>query len=358
MGDVHGRLAAAHELASLQRRVELVTTGLPTSELSSSGGVIWGNGKPAPPAHPRISLDLGPRGWARILVQTRTWKLQERSKLAESERLAAKAVFEDLSGLMDKRIYRTRSVVWALDRSQLDLRAESQVSERWAELREVVTEWNDRLHRNLALTLNYFGKEMHQYLENTIYEEFKRIHAALRDEYIHARLDPQSPQASISLTTDLDRLADFIYSFNAGMITHIQRGLVGRFNSQTPTGESSGRGILISAKRARREFPLWPGAFFAEGRTPGAVFKSDAVKAIQQILNHLPDSQGACEELTVDGTFGRRTTAAVMRFQEHRSLAVDGRVGRQTWEALMEGAGGCRVSIMGRQREVRRRDSR
>jgi hypothetical protein len=55
----------------------------------------------------------------------------------------------------------------------------------------------------------------------------------------------------------------------------------------------------------------------------------EAVKAVQSQLV----SRGY--GLTVDGSFGRNTEAAVRDFQSRRGLAVDGVVGRFTWNALV-----------------------
>ena len=38
--------------------------------------------------------------------------------------------------------------------------------------------------------------------------------------------------------------------------------------------------------------------------------------------------------LAVDGVFGSKTKAEVIKFQQNRSLSADGVVGRQTWASL------------------------
>ena len=58
--------------------------------------------------------------------------------------------------------------------------------------------------------------------------------------------------------------------------------------------------------------------------------KGAAVKVLQTILN----SDGA--GLSVDGSFGPKTAAAVKEFQKKHGLAADAIVGRKTWPALME----------------------
>ena len=58
--------------------------------------------------------------------------------------------------------------------------------------------------------------------------------------------------------------------------------------------------------------------------------KGAAVKVLQIILN--ADGAG----LSVDGSFGPKTAAAVKEFQKKHGLAADAIVGRKTWPALME----------------------
>jgi peptidoglycan hydrolase-like protein with peptidoglycan-binding domain len=56
---------------------------------------------------------------------------------------------------------------------------------------------------------------------------------------------------------------------------------------------------------------------------------SAQVRAVQRRLRTAKQSPGPA-----DGVFGRRTEAAVIRFQSNRDLAADGVVGPQTWRAL------------------------
>jgi len=56
------------------------------------------------------------------------------------------------------------------------------------------------------------------------------------------------------------------------------------------------------------------------------------VKALQEKLSQLGYDVGS-----VDGVFGPRTEAAVLKFQQNRGLDVDGVIGNQTWQALFGG---------------------
>jgi peptidoglycan hydrolase-like protein with peptidoglycan-binding domain len=60
--------------------------------------------------------------------------------------------------------------------------------------------------------------------------------------------------------------------------------------------------------------------------------KGTAVKALQCILN----SAGASPELSVDGTFGSKTKAAVISIQKSHGLIQDGIAGPKTWASLLK----------------------
>ncbi|HAX77133.1 MAG TPA: hypothetical protein DCY88_15190 [Cyanobacteria bacterium UBA11372] len=56
--------------------------------------------------------------------------------------------------------------------------------------------------------------------------------------------------------------------------------------------------------------------------------KGDDVNYLQEALNEYG------YKVTVDGIFGKKTEAAVKKFQKSRGLTPDGIVGPQTWSAL------------------------
>ncbi len=68
-----------------------------------------------------------------------------------------------------------------------------------------------------------------------------------------------------------------------------------------------------------------------------------AVKQLQCYLNDSLDD----DHLTVDGSFGSLTEAAVLEFQGCDGLAVDGSVGPRTWPELKRVANGPRFCDAG-----------
>src|SRR5437868_13056518 len=112
--------------------------------------------------------------------QNRAWKHQNDAKIFDAERAAATKIFEDISSLMDKRLYRMRQLNWKLGSTATEIEI---IEGHMNEYRQVLYEWNDNLNRNLALTLRYFGKEIRKDLEGIVYEEFKKIGSLLEKAY-------------------------------------------------------------------------------------------------------------------------------------------------------------------------------
>jgi len=93
------------------------------------------------------------------------------------------------------------------------------------------------------------------------------------------------------------------------------RGALAQSDPPRPRSVARARGVTPG--------PLPGGGYLAVGSSP-----SNEVRSVQQLLRSagLPTSP--------DGKFGRRTEAAVVRFQRRHKLLVDGVVGRQTMSAL------------------------
>ena len=161
--------------------------------------------------------------------QNRTWKHQNRVRLAESERILATKVFESISSLMDKRLYRMRQLNWKIRNDSASAEA---LDEAMSSYRDVLYEWNDNLNRNLALVQCYFGKDARKLLEGTLYEKFKEIGSFLEQGYLDKK--GTGDISSFKKTnSNISELRDDIYRLNVKMIELIQKGEVGVFNPDT-----------------------------------------------------------------------------------------------------------------------------
>jgi len=168
-------------------------------------------------------------GFLGYWFQRRAWRSQEHVRLAQAEREAAKAFFEDLSRVFDRRLHRMRELDAWLSRP----RADDEVTRSLTRYREAVDEWNDNLNRMLALAQRYFGQELRDRLDYELMARFvdagKRLEERVR-EYRNA-----GESLSASLTSDFDSLANEVYFLNVQLIEAIQRGTVGIFHPDVDT---------------------------------------------------------------------------------------------------------------------------
>ena len=164
-------------------------------------------------------------------LQNRAWKHQNNARLLETERQAATAIYEDLSTLLDKRLYRMRQLCW-----KLGMDDDALIEQHMERYREVLYEWNDSLNRNLARVQNYFGDTVRGQLEHVIYEEFARLGSQLEGRYA-AREAGADELRLEAVEKDLDTLSSYIYVLNVSLISLIQAGRFGIWREgASPTG--------------------------------------------------------------------------------------------------------------------------
>ncbi len=159
-------------------------------------------------------------GYLTYAWQTRAAEYQRAAEYRRVEQQAATRVFEDLSRLMDRRLYRMRRLhtgIADVNRDPKTLRP------RWDSYREALFEWNENLNRNLALTQRYFGGEARDILENEINEGFRTLGMLLEGNGY-----PETAPSQFEYRQNFaDELNNVIYDFDVRLIDAIQTGSVG-----------------------------------------------------------------------------------------------------------------------------------
>jgi hypothetical protein len=155
-----------------------------------------------------------------VYLQRRSWSHQYNVQLAAARRDRAVALFEELSRLLDRRLYRMRRLYWTIRRER-----ERPLSERGAKSLEdydaVLFEWNDNINRNLALLERSFGSRMRERLDNEIGATMRSVGVALENEL----KNPSASETDLNeIDSRLDRLANLIYAYNIEMLASIQGG--------------------------------------------------------------------------------------------------------------------------------------
>lgn len=152
--------------------------------------------------------------------QIRAWEREDLAQRKQDELARASVIFDDISKLLDRRLYRTRSVVWALK----DRMPKSTVDQQREVYRVSLAEWNESLNRNLALIERYFGTDLRSEFEGEITDKFRDLHNELS-----SIIKNPTDSGIVELEESLNNFNPTIYMFNLEMLECIQRGEVGAF---------------------------------------------------------------------------------------------------------------------------------
>lgn len=164
-------------------------------------------------------------------LQQRSWHHQNRARLVEEERQKASDVCTALSELIDKRCYRMRRLLWAIDGHAQGRVSEQELRERLRDYQQLLFEWNDQLNTRLAIVGAYFGGDVREYLDTVIYERFQeagRTLEALYRQVTGNNPDASGTEASTQAARILDALGEYAYQFSFTMMLRIREGKVGR----------------------------------------------------------------------------------------------------------------------------------
>jgi hypothetical protein len=166
-------------------------------------------------------------------LQQSIWKRQNDMQLRQEELRHADNACQQVSKLLDKRLYRMRRLYSALESDAGRPGRNERIQACLKEHDEVLYEWNDGLNLNLALMGAYFGTGARNWLHSRIYEQFERVDAQLANYHnSRAQRDPalhSLPEASLAgIRTDIDLLGGQVYQLGAFMMTQIRDGDVGR----------------------------------------------------------------------------------------------------------------------------------
>jgi hypothetical protein len=241
--------------------------------------------------------------------QRRAWRHQYRAQQADLVLAQALKTFEEVSVLLDQRLYRMRRVFWAARRLTRDPARTMQstgLDTELADYRDVVRKWNDNLNRIPALVHTYFGEPMRERLQYELYDTYSAIGEEL-DEFVSevSRRDG-TPVRIRPIDWRLADLSHRVYLFNVELLRALRDGRLGAAAQES--AEFAGASPRPSIR------------FGSKGRT---------VRDVQVALRR----EGSTS-VAVDGHFGRATEKALIEFQRSHGLKADGVAGPQTLQSL------------------------
>lgn len=244
------------------------------------------------------------------LFQRRAWDNQHKVQQRDQDRQQALRTFEEVSRLLDKRLYRMRRMYWAARNRALGMGDEAELAFAQASYRDVLFEWNDNLNRTLALVHTYFGSQVREQLEEDIYEGFATLGRGLNEIVKMVSAAGDKPIEVPTFGYLVTRLSHRVYELNVHMLGLLEDDRIGR--------------------DAPRGFPAPAAPEVGEPRLQIGD-QGTAVRRLQRALHR------ADEKVAVDGLFGQATWVAVRSVQRARGLDVDGITGPGIWAALPSG---------------------
>ncbi len=243
--------------------------------------------------------------------QRRAWNHQHEAESGEHLRELALKTFEEVSTLLDQRLYRMRQLYWATKRQARDRAASGGLNTALEDYRAILRVWNDNLNRTLALVDVYFGDAIRGRLEERLYEEFAAIGEEL-DQFVRETSAHGSEPVHVRfIGPRLDALGHEVYAFNVLILTSLRDRRLG--------------------DAALTELPVAP-----QRQTVRFGHKGEGVRRLQDALQ----TAGAAG-LASDGHFGLATERALRELQRSHGLRDDGIAGPAVWNALTVRAHGA-----------------
>jgi hypothetical protein len=143
----------------------------------------------------------------------------ENARIMEQRQLQATELFNELSPIIDTRLYNWRRLAWGIE----DQIPEDSLKKRYLEYQEVFLKWNRNLNRNRALVCRFFGPDL---LENNIVPQFRNLQIVIMNIYNTPRASrPAFNNGNLDCLSD--SLNEVIYEFNNSMAESIRSGQVG-----------------------------------------------------------------------------------------------------------------------------------
>lgn len=155
-----------------------------------------------------------------FFFQRRTWNHQHSVQIRDQRKERAGRIFEEVSRLMDRRLYRLRLLYWSLPAGNSAGTLSDLADQRMEYYREILFEWNDGINRNLALIQQYFGDGARRDFDRSVGAEFVALGAAV--ERLWGDRHAVGAVEQSQLHQRIDGLNAMIYRYNVRMIDAMQ----------------------------------------------------------------------------------------------------------------------------------------
>lgn len=171
-------------------------------------------------------------GWWASYLQQRAWTRQNDVRLIEAAIERAGAASQEITSLLDRRLYRMQRLMWAATRGGADDVDLEELERRRQDYVAILFEWNDHLNSNLALVGTYFGESARAALDR-LYDDFSRLGVKVEALARAARSGEDTREGGARLASEFegwspDSLNDHVYQFGVRLMSQLRDGQVGQ----------------------------------------------------------------------------------------------------------------------------------
>jgi hypothetical protein len=159
-------------------------------------------------------------GFLGVIFQRRLWSHQHDVQVRDLRHDSAMKIFEEVSRLLDRRLYRHKRLYWAFLELKRDGHLPNDAPERMDDYAQVVRDWNDGVNRNLALVEHFFGRDMRDELDNKVGSLLVRL-GQLQESAWRKITDEGEPDAQVDLREQEDLItqaSNKIYRYNLALL--------------------------------------------------------------------------------------------------------------------------------------------
>jgi hypothetical protein len=184
-------------------------------------------------------------GFVGTLLQQRAWRHKWEIENAEKHIETAKQIFEEVSRLMDKRLFRVDQLSTWIKRADKE-----RVEVSLQNYREVMFDWNDNINRHLAMLQIYFGNDIREDFDFNVGAKFVKAGLGTEAVYRDFIREQDIGDALSDVRNLIGELRAEVYLYNLKMLSRIESY---KHNQKNPGLVSDIRSIFYSdTKKAKQ----------------------------------------------------------------------------------------------------------
>jgi len=148
------------------------------------------------------------------LLQHRSWRYKWDTENSEKVISTSRELFQEISRLMDRRLYRVyQFYVWSKRGSEPELKASLE------NYRAALADCNDNINRHLAMLQIYFGQNIREKFDFEVGHKFVHVGELVEDYYRRSDKDDKALERSIE--NEISDLRGEVYNYNLILLGEI-----------------------------------------------------------------------------------------------------------------------------------------